>query len=121
MAYELPIDFDPYAIPTEMELASGGGGGGGLASFFSDSHDSQAHPVLAPPDEIYDVPDLQFDTARDGSSSPLSPVRTHTPPSAATPDPLGLEAFKIVGNEMTLEEIGRKRHQEWLASRNAAW
>lgn len=123
LAYELPIDFDPYAIPTEMDLGSGGGAGGGLASFFSDSRGSQCHHATPVTDEIYEIPLLDPQHDADGSASPtrVSSVRTHTPIMKPSADPLELQAFKIEGRELTLEEIGRKRHQEWLASKNAQW
>lgn len=132
LSWDLPEDFDPYAEPTAEELAqAGGGGGGGLASFFTDSKDStsrQGTPVGPAPEGIYDVPlpKLQMDTDSEVSRSPVSPMpivpsreATPVPLTGTKADPLGLDAFRTDGTELTLEEIGRRRHQEWLQSKQA--
>lgn len=132
LAWELDIDFDPYAEPSLSDLAQGGsggggGGGGGLAAFFSSTKnpstgsDTPSGPVS---EAMYDVtlPELQTDTGSDVSKSPISPLtqsRVDTPPTHTKADPLGLAAFKTDGTELTLEEIGRRRHQEWLQTKQA--
>ncbi|WVQ84098.1 hypothetical protein IAT38_006243 [Cryptococcus sp. DSM 104549] len=158
LAYDLPIDFDPYAIPddNDLQLIAGQAGPRGasspLASFFSDGAASGAanggEEHKPPGEEIYDVPDLYVpgeDTAgagAGGAGSPrangtaLSPALpsqslpspTTSPTLLSVPKPAGRSTKRataaipgierIEGAEgMTLEELGKKRHQEWVAMR----
>jgi hypothetical protein len=140
LAYELPPDFDPYAPPDPEELlqttpeanpfttfllSSSGGHGSGNGS-------GSETPASVPPG-VYAMPDLVdvgSDRGSDGPSlfSPHSQPgrtrRTDSTPSEAASQMHGAvvaQAWGVEqgGTEMTLEEIGRKRHEEWLASRRA--
>ncbi|OCF38651.1 hypothetical protein I317_07572 [Kwoniella heveanensis CBS 569] len=146
LSYDLPIDFDPYAIPDDVELlaaasvprgpvpitdSNGRKGSSALASFFADSRASpvpgqesatgavHASPMqVANEDEIYAVPDLvearddlsEADVKSDGVVSPrlLQGVVRAIP---------GIDVDGA--EELTLEELGQKRHREWLESRRA--
>lgn len=143
LAYELPDDFDPYAIPDESELiiaAAAAGGGSGhltansssLADLFrgeasaSASANANGYAILASrrqssqeTGETYDsLPD--FDIT---SSLPDDITRISTPVEIVKNKLSGglLPGIEdIRGAEgMTLEELGKKRHEEWLANRAA--
>ena len=127
LAYELPIDFDIYALPDSamgglgaygvgVAAVAGGGGGIGLSDFFAQTaatpaaghqslvNGSHAGPVL---DESSALPDLiethaEFDPVEIGST---------TAPVAFTTDSTLQDC-----REMSLMELGKKRHREWLDS-----
>ncbi|ADV21692.1 hypothetical protein I305_01704 [Cryptococcus gattii E566] len=147
LAYELPDDFDPYAIPDESELiiaaAAAGGGSGHLTANSSSLADlfrgeasasasagaganANGYAILASrrqssqeTGETYDsLPD--FDIT---SSLPDDITRISTPVEIVKNKLSGglLPGIEdIRGAEgMTLEELGKKRHEEWLANRAA--
>ncbi|WVF70019.1 hypothetical protein IAT40_004805 [Kwoniella sp. CBS 6097] len=142
LSYDLPIDFDPYAIPDDVDLlaaasvprgpvpiANGGGRGqtSALANFFADSSDSStpgstgvhASPVpAATEDEIYAVPDLV--EARDDLSEADAKSDGVVSPSLTQGIARAIPGIDVEGaEELTLEELGQKRHREWLESRRA--
>ena len=120
LSYEIPLEFDPYAIISDEELAASGAGGPSLASILGGTMPT-TQSTTPIPEEVYDavdLPDLQTHPA-DGTPPLVVSAKTVSASSNKS-DPLGLEAFRIEGKDMTLEEIGKRRHQEWLASRGQA-
>lgn len=121
LAYELPEDFDPYALPDPDDLMntttvaagpiqSAGLGGSALTEFFA----ANASPQNTRADavDLLPLPDLVE-----------TPLSEHGSPMIPSPRIGGLERYGIIEEEgLTLEEIGRKRHKEWLErSRSEAW
>ncbi|OXB37268.1 hypothetical protein J007_03017 [Cryptococcus neoformans] len=143
LAYELPDDFDPYAIPDESELiiaaAAAGGAPSGhhtghsssLADFFGGEANANTgangYSILPSRRESSQETGDTYDSLPDFDIAPsLSDVTRISTPVETAKNKLsggilpGIE--NIRGAEgMTLEELGRKRHQEWLANRAATW
>nr|XP_031857435.1 uncharacterized protein CI109_007162 [Kwoniella shandongensis]KAA5524507.1 hypothetical protein CI109_007162 [Kwoniella shandongensis] len=128
LAYDLPIDFDPYAIPDDNDLMAAAAAGPrgrtpALSDFFNESSPSRGtppSPVLE--EEMANLPDLidasNSDTGHtDGIASPDSSHSGAAKQRTGSYIP-GLEEIEGA-EEMTLEELGKKRHQEWLQSRRA--
>ncbi|ODN75460.1 hypothetical protein L202_06599 [Cryptococcus amylolentus CBS 6039] len=125
LAFELPADFDPYALLDESELMAGGargiGGahpkaGSALVDLLGASSSSSGTPTTGGPS--YDsLPDFNVNLA-----SPVEdPIKAKEVKSKQRIEVLIPGIENIEGAEgMTLEELGRKRHQEWLASRAKA-
>ncbi|ORY27774.1 hypothetical protein BCR39DRAFT_537093 [Naematelia encephala] len=89
LAPDLPDDFDPYAIPDPEHRPTGVGSS--MMDFFVMPQVSSA-PNLGSVDEYHvPLPDLLLE-----------------PPTSLT-----------ASQGLTLEEIGRRRHEEWLQSRRA--
>jgi hypothetical protein len=106
LAYELPNDFDPYAR-------------------VEDGPPSQSRPTPSPQENKADPLDAATATKPVGTdiSTTLSSdptvqrrvIKINTWDAA-----LNLDAFKKEGEEeVSLEELGRRRHQEWMESRKA--
>ncbi|KIR29650.1 hypothetical protein I309_01134 [Cryptococcus deuterogattii LA55] len=145
LAYELPDDFDPYAIPDESELiiaaaATGGGSGhltansSSLADLFggeasanaSASAGANGYAILTSRRQSSQETGDTYDSLPDfdiTSSLPDDITRISTPVEIVKNKLSGglLPAIEdIQGAEgMTLEELGKKRHEEWLANRAA--
>ncbi|WVQ97864.1 hypothetical protein IAU59_004980 [Kwoniella sp. CBS 9459] len=150
LSYDLPLDFDPYAIPDDVELiaaaslprspvpiagSNGRKASSGLASFFADSRASPVPgqegpvpgsagvhaspvPVAANEDEIYALPDLV--EARDDGSEADAKSEGVVSPRLSQGIARAIPGIDVEGaEEMTLEELGQKRHREWLESRRA--
>jgi hypothetical protein len=109
-------------VPSADDLVAGGGGPS-LSAFFADGNGTRTISLAQAQDDnhVAPLPELQSHGAEPSevSALPTSPTASRLSSPAPKPvnDPLGLEAYKAEGGEMTLEEIGRKRHEEWLASR----
>ena len=110
LAYELPIDFDPFARLED---------------------DAPDHPAPTPQEDTVDP--LAAATAPKAEGTGLI-VTTSNSSSVSGPAAaqrrvikvntwdaaLNLDAFKKDGEEeVSLEELGRRRHQEWMESRKA--
>lgn len=139
LAYELPDDFDPYAIPDESELiiaaAAAGGGSSGhytghsssLADFFGGEANANGYSILPSRRESSQETEDTYDSLPDFDIAPsLSDVTRISTPVETAKNKLsggilpGIENIRRAEG-MTLEELGRKRHQEWLADRAATW
>ena len=163
-AYELPVDFDPYAPPEytdargvfatgDMPLSSADAMST-LRDFFGEpvsqvyphasanSPGSQVSPHLPhiPSDDPNEVPatadPLTAHSPTTGAGTVRPPIGrtdtdvTHTTNSSGkesrgvmTPglaEVLNMDGYRVAGRNMSLEEVGRRRHQEWLESRKAA-
>ncbi|KAK8846809.1 hypothetical protein IAR55_005897 [Kwoniella newhampshirensis] len=126
LAYDLPIDFDPYAILDDSELmaaAAAGprGRGSALSDFFSDSvipKNGRTSTVLE--EDMNNLPDLMDASASDGAHTDgmASPDPSHLGKQRSGSYIPGMEEIEGA-EEMTLEELGKKRHREWLESRRA--
>lgn len=149
LAYELPDDFDPYAIPDESELiiaaAAAGGGSGHLTANSSSLADlfrgeagvsasastgaganANGYAILASRRQSSQETGDTYDSLPDfdiTSSLPDDITRISTPVEIVKNKLSGglLPGIEdIRGAEgMTLEELGKKRHEEWLANRAA--
>ncbi|TYJ54280.1 hypothetical protein B9479_005039 [Cryptococcus floricola] len=125
LAFELPADFDPYALLDESELMVGGASGMGgahpkagsaLVDLLGASSSSSGTPITSGPS--YDsLPDFNVNLASPVEDSiKAKEVKSKQRMGGLIP---GIES--IEGAEgMTLEELGRRRHREWLASRAKA-
>jgi hypothetical protein len=129
LAWELPLDFDPYALPDPSELQS-------TASSTIPNH--TANHYLSTQD---DVDPLYTELAEDGILSSTSLTNASTPQMQSRPipsrqvssssymnrsrrptvigpgggDALDLSAFVSQEDEgLSLEEIGKRRHLEWV-------
>jgi len=110
LAYELPYDFDPYAR-------------------VEDEPPTQAKPTPSPHENKADPLDAATATKPIGTNLNTTPSNDSSGPLAVqrrvikvnTWDAaLNLDAFKKEGEEeVSLEELGRRRHQEWMESRKA--
>jgi hypothetical protein len=107
LAYELPEDFDPYDR-IENEQAN---------SRPTPSPNEKADPMATAGASQTNGSNLAAPTS-EGLSVPEKERRVMT---INTWDAaLNLDAFKMDGEEeVSLEELGRRRHQEWLESRKA--
>ncbi|WVR04453.1 hypothetical protein IAU60_001456 [Kwoniella sp. DSM 27419] len=138
LAYELPADFDPYALPDDADLLAaassprpGGGSGGGRASSLADFFGGSSHtPPPATPacgpltEEAYTLPDListDPETVSEHEGELDSAVVSPTIAQGAGMARRGvIPGIEYEGaEEMTLEELGKKRHRDWLESRMA--
>ena len=112
LAYDLPADFDPYASPPFDDLTlSAAAAGRPLADFFA-SHS----PIASLGEELstprmgsvynmpYNMPDLMDARALSDEGHLDTPMALRA----------GAE-----GKGLTLEEIGKRRHLEWVESRRA--
>lgn len=110
LAYELPIDFDPYARVED---------------------DSPKTPAPTPPENSSDPlaaaaapkptdTGLMVTTSNDTSGSGPVTIERRIMKVNDWDAALNLGAFKNEGEEeVSLEELGRRRHQQWLESRKA--
>lgn len=137
LAYELPIDFDPYALyqddPSNHPVPA-------LDHRTSDAPSSSSTPAPATGTPQLTVPPPPtIGTAPIGSSTPATTNSISSVPPAQAPvaapnsnsNPgatakaggwdavLNLDAFRTDGEEVSLEELGRRRHQEWLMSQRS--
>ena len=115
LAYDLPLDFDPYAVPddTEVSMATTASyrGSSNLAAMFSESNG----------------PDQSTESHNQPISHPLNDESTSTSPQVdimclpdiGGKDLLSLDAYRVEGEDVSLEEIGKRRHREWVLSRRA--
>lgn len=120
LAYELPIDFDPYAAPDPADLLIASPvPAATMLDFLSSSTPSRLQSPLAI--DMASMPDfadthLEFRQSVDLMPDRSRPVgKGHTrydsiDAALAGPDP---------GAELSLEEFGKRRHKEWLAGRNS--
>ncbi|WVQ76844.1 hypothetical protein IAR50_006518 [Cryptococcus sp. DSM 104548] len=127
LAFELPGDFDPYALLDESDLTVGGASGMGGANPNAGSSalvdllgESSSSSSATPP-----ASGKSYDSLPDFNLNLASPVEEFKKAKEANSKQRigvlipGIES--IEGAEgMTLEELGRRRHQEWLASRITA-
>ncbi|WRT65002.1 uncharacterized protein IL334_001943 [Kwoniella shivajii] len=170
LSYDLPIDFDPYAILDDQEMllassvpgrgVSGSGAGGigrsgsALTDFFGESRitttsssnsgsTSNVLPIME--EEIDALPDLigndadQYNIHQDQDNVSISEnekIRSPNLPSSSSssrPEITRAKSSTITipglgeipnSEELSLEEIGKRRHQEWLQSQRShanAW
>lgn len=118
LAYDLPLDFDPYARPDPDDPAMSTGPGGGslpLTEFLSASLMTYMGPMPVP-DDIYNMPDL-IEAGMGSESGHTDLLRS---PYQAVGSEIGLNVPDEAPRSMTLEEIGKKRHEEWLRSRGSS-
>ena len=114
LAYELPIDFDPYAIVTDEPSSQ------------SETR-LQPSPASQRSDPLKAVigidPNGRIPGPTTGSNEEANAASRRVIKVNAWDTALNLDAFKKEGEEeVSLEELGRRRHQEWLASRkNDGW
>lgn len=110
LAYELPIDFDPYALVTDEP--------------------SQSRPQASPASQRSDPLHATIGIDQTGRIAPAAGSNDDANTASrrvikvnAWDTALNLDAFKKDGEEeVSLEELGRRRHQEWLESRKGdAW
>jgi hypothetical protein len=107
LAYELPEDFDPYAR-IENEQAN---------SRPTPSPNEKADPmaIAAAPQTNGSGPATSTPNGLSASGTERRVMTINTWDAA-----LNLDAFKMDGEEeVSLEELGRRRHQEWMESRKA--
>ncbi|ODN96365.1 hypothetical protein L198_04079 [Cryptococcus wingfieldii CBS 7118] len=119
-------DFDPYALLDESELMAGGASGMGgahpkagsalLVDLLGASSSSSGTPTTSGP-SFDSLPDFNVNLASPVEDSiKAKEVKSKQRIEVLIP---GIES--IEGAEgMTLEELGRRRHREWLASRAKA-
>ena len=120
LAYDLPLDFDPFARPDPDDLSMSTGPGGAslpLAQFLSASAiTSMGEHSMPVPDDIYNMPDLV--EASEGSECGHADLLRSPNQAVGIAD--GLSVPEEAGRRMTLEEIGKKRHEDWLQSRGSS-
>lgn len=104
LAYELPDDFDPYALVEDVPA-------------------SQQRPQPSPNSQKSDPMKNALDggAGADGNTETSAAAEQRRIIKVNAWDAaLNLNAFKKDGEEqVSLEELGRRRHQEWLESRKA--
>jgi len=109
LAYDLPLDFDPYALPDIDDLPnSTTSSSRPLAELFSSSTTTSPLVPSPVPDDIYNMPDLV-------EAGAMSEGGHSDPPTSPRFREEGEGVGK--GTGLTLEEIGKRRHQEWVESR----
>ncbi|WVN85221.1 uncharacterized protein L203_100366 [Cryptococcus depauperatus CBS 7841] len=131
LAYELPDDFDPYAIYEEPDPAVAACTGFSLHSDHVPSNvigklavtnssidgskrdEKEAHSVL--PDLKVLVTSSENNYSENGRETAID-LASRSRIQALFPD---LEIIPQGAEDMTLKELGRRRYQEWLASRAA--
>lgn len=110
LAYELPIDFDPYAIVVDEPVSQGTQGRG-------ISPGKQREDPLDAAGERK-ASEAGANSANDETASAAAGAQRRVIKVNAWDSALNLDAFKKEGEEeVSLEELGRRRHQEWLQSR----
>ncbi|WWC59214.1 uncharacterized protein I303_101764 [Kwoniella dejecticola CBS 10117] len=145
LSYDLPIDFDPYAVPDDQELLiaasipRGGQSRSALTDFFGETRiirkqgagagpapgagaSTGGVPIMeeeidALPDLINNSEDQELDADNNSeidnkSDTIKSPTLSRGRSTMTIPGMNDLPT--TAGEELTLEELGKRRHREWL-------